>query len=48
MIDWKETADELAYIIYRLMEGDDVDAFETLHRYGYVDKDYEWLYEDDE
>lgn len=40
--------DELAYIIYRLVEGDTVDdALEILHKYGYVDENYEWIYDED-
>lgn len=41
-------AAELAYALYRTLEGDDVAANEILLKYGYVDDDYEWAYRDDE
>jgi hypothetical protein len=43
-------AAELAYAIYRLLEGDDPeDAAQLLEKYGYTDENGEWKYgEDDE
>lgn len=46
--DYKEIADELAYIVYKLYEGDEVEGLERLREYGYVDDDHEWIYEEDE
>ena len=41
-------AAELAYMLYQVMEGDvPDDIYETLHRYGYVNEDYEWKYDDE-
>jgi hypothetical protein len=42
-------AGELAYMLYQVMEGDvPDDIYETLHKYGYVNDDYEWKYGDDD
>lgn len=48
MIDWKEIANELAYSLYRTIEGDEVDGLELLLKYDFVDENYEWKYEDEE
>lgn len=41
-------ASELAYLLYQVMEGDVPDNIhETLHKYGYVDENYEWKYPDE-
>ena len=43
-----DEASELAYILYQVMEGDvPDDVYETLHKYGYVNEDYEWKYHDE-
>jgi hypothetical protein len=47
-LDKIDEAAELAYALYRTLEGDDVDASELLRKYGYVDEDGEWLYGEDE
>lgn len=41
---------DLGYIIYRLLEGDDVvdRAYDLLQRYKLVDEDNEWIYEDED
>ena len=42
-------AAELAYMLYQVMEGDvPDDIYETLHKYGYVNDDYEWIYGEDD
>lgn len=46
--DYEAIANELAYIIYRLCEGDYVAGLETLHEHGYVDDAHEWIYDEDE
>lgn len=39
---------ELAYIIYKLMEGEFVaNALNKLYKYGYVDENHEWIYGED-
>lgn len=43
-----EIADELAYMLYRVMEGDVPDnVYETLQTYGYVDENHEWISDDE-
>lgn len=48
MTDWEDIAKQLAYLCYRIGEGDDVEIFETLKSYGFLDESYEWIYEEDE
>jgi hypothetical protein len=36
-------ADQLAYALYRTLEGDDVDALSLLRKFGYVDENDEWI-----
>lgn len=38
-----DQADQLAYALYRTLEGDDVDAFSLLRKFGYVDENDEWI-----
>lgn len=46
--DYKNLSERLAYIIYQMMEGDIPEGIlETLEKYGYVDSDHEWIYEDE-
>lgn len=47
MLDWYEISKEIAYALYRTVEGDDVDPLELLKKYEFVDNDYEWKYEDE-
>lgn len=37
--------DQLAYALYRTLEGDDVDGFELLQKFGYTDENDEWIEE---
>lgn len=37
--------DELAYALYRTLEGDDVGGFELLRKFGYTDENDEWIEE---
>ena len=39
--DYEAIADELAYIIYRMIEGDCYGAMEAIEAHGYVDEDQE-------
>ena len=42
-------AAELAYLLYRVAEGDMTDGiYETLERYGYVDENHEWKYDEED
>jgi len=41
-------ADQLAYVLYQILEGDDVDAYRFLRAFGYVDNAFEWIYPDEE
>lgn len=42
----EEKSRELAYMVYRLFDGDSVDnALDRLKDMGYVDENYEWLYD---
>jgi N-acetyl-anhydromuramyl-L-alanine amidase AmpD len=46
---WADRADRLAYMLYRVMDGDTIDdVYETLHKYGYVDENHEWIHDEDE
>ncbi len=48
MTDWKLVADKLAYITYRLLDGDEVDGvYRYLWQQGYVDEDGEWIYDEE-
>jgi len=38
-----EKADRLAYALYRMIEGDDVDGLDLLHELGYTDENGEWI-----
>lgn len=38
-----EKADRLAYALYRMIEGDDVDSLDLLHELGYTDENGEWI-----
>ena len=38
-----EKADRLAYALYRMIEGDDVDCLDLLHKLGYIDENGEWI-----
>lgn len=39
----------LAYMLYRTMEGDPPDnVYETLQKYGFVDENHEWLYDEED
>lgn len=40
-----DQADQLAYALYRTLEGDEVGAFELLRKFGYVDENDEWIEE---
>jgi len=43
-----EKADQLAYVIYGLLEGDDPEgAAQLLADYGYTDENGEWIGEDE-
>jgi hypothetical protein len=45
---WADKCEYLAYMLYRVAEGDDVDnIFETLHEYGFVDENHEWIYDEE-
>ena len=47
-LDKIDEAADLAYALYRLLEGDDHErASQLLEKYGYVDEDGEWLYDED-
>lgn len=43
-----DQADQLAYTLYRTLEGDDVGGFELLRKLGYTDENDEWIEEDEE
>jgi hypothetical protein len=45
-----EELEALAYIIYQMIEGDDVldEANEKLLKHGFVDENGEWIYGEDE
>lgn len=45
-LDYKEIADQFAYIIYRMMEGDEAEGLEALQAYHYLDENQEWIYEE--
>jgi len=42
-----EKASRLAYELYRMIEGDDLNALELLAEYGYTDENGEWIFEDE-
>lgn len=49
MMNWEEIAKELAYLLYRTVEGDSFGvALETLEKYNFIDENQEWIYEEDE
>lgn len=41
--DWEARSRELAYLVYRLMEGDIPDT-SILYEYGFIDEDGDWIY----
>lgn len=47
MRDYEQIAKELAYLVYQLMEGD-IPNTDILQKYGYVDENFEWIYEDED
>ena len=40
---------QLAYYLYRIIEGDDYisSAYALMQKYGFIDEDYEWIYDDE-
>ena len=36
-------ASEIAYVLYRVLQGDVDDPFGVLEKYGYVDENQEWI-----
>jgi hypothetical protein len=40
-----DQTDQLAYALYRTLEGDDVGGFELLRKFGYTDENDEWIEE---
>ena len=47
-INYKDRCDQLAYAIYRMIEGDDGGGAELLEAFGYTDENGEWKYEEDD
>jgi hypothetical protein len=47
-IPCKERLEDMAYILYRVLDGDDVDgARDILREAGFTDENDEWIYEED-
>ena len=43
-MNWEDLSKELAYIIYRMYDGDIVEnALDRLKQVGYLDENYEWI-----
>jgi len=40
-----DQTNQLAYALYRTLEGDDVGGFELLRKFGYTDENDEWIEE---
>lgn len=40
-----DQADQLAYALYRTLEGDEANGFELLRKFGYTDENDEWIEE---
>lgn len=38
----------LAYALYQILQGDEGDAYEKLRSGGWVDENFEWIYEADD
>ena len=45
---YAERADELAYALYKILEGDDSCPYELglLREYGYTNENNEWIYDE--
>lgn len=43
MLAYVGEANEIAYVLYKVLQGDVDDPFSVLEKYGYVDEDQEWI-----